>query len=122
MHEVAKAWLFLAMQSTPVRLHYFFFLCLFLLLNNNGISQQVDQWKVERHRLQFHFTPQKGWMNDPNGLIFQKGIYHIFYQYFPDGTQWGPCHWGHATSTDLLHWKHEDIALYPDSLGYIFSR
>ena len=61
------------------------------------------------------------WMNDPNGLVFIDHTWHIFFQYFPDSTVWGPMHWGHATSKDLLHWKQEGIALYPDSLGYIFS-
>jgi len=60
-------------------------------------------------------------MNDPNGMLYYKGTYHLFYQYFPNSTVWGPMHWGHATSTDLVHWQHKPIALYPDSLGYIFS-
>ena len=60
-------------------------------------------------------------MNDPNGLVYYNGVYHLFYQYYPDSTVWGPMHWGHATSTDLIRWTHRPIALYPDSLGYIFS-
>lgn len=60
-------------------------------------------------------------MNDPNGLVLYKNIYHMFYQYYPDSTVWGPMHWGHATSTDLMRWQEQPIALYPDSLGYIFS-
>ncbi|MCF8713977.1 glycoside hydrolase family 32 protein [Joostella atrarenae] len=72
-------------------------------------------------RPNFHFTPPNGWMNDPNGLVYNKGKYHLFYQHFPDSTVWGPMHWGHATSTDLLNWKHQPIAIYPDSIGYIFS-
>jgi fructan beta-fructosidase len=75
----------------------------------------------EPHRPQIHFTPQAKWMNDPNGMVYHKGTYHLFYQYFPDSTVWGPMHWGHATSIDLAHWQHQPIALYPDSLGYIFS-
>src|SRR5215831_3909081 len=75
----------------------------------------------EPHRPQFHFSPEKGWMNDPNGLVYLDSTYHLFYQYYPDSTVWGPMHWGHATSTDLVHWEHQPIALYPDSLGYIFS-
>lgn len=75
----------------------------------------------EPHRPQIHFTPKEKWMNDPNGMVLYKGVYHLFYQYYPDGTVWGPMHWGHATSKDLIHWQHQPIALYPDSLGYIFS-
>lgn len=75
----------------------------------------------EIHRPQFHFTPRANWMNDPNGMFYYEGKYHLFYQYFPDSTVWGPMHWGHAESTDLLHWKHLPIALFPDSIGYIFS-
>ncbi len=75
----------------------------------------------EPHRPQYHFSPESNWMNDPNGLLFHDGRYHLFYQYYPDSTVWGPMHWGHAVSPDLTHWTHQPIALYPDSLGYIFS-
>ena len=75
----------------------------------------------ELYRPQFHFTPKAHWMNDPNGLIYNEGVYHLFFQYYPGATVWGPMHWGHATSTDMMHWTEQPIALYPDSLGYIFS-
>jgi len=75
----------------------------------------------EPYRPQVHFSPLTSWMNDPNGLVYIDHMYHMFFQYFPDSTIWGPMHWGHAVSKDLLHWKQEGIALYPDGLGYIFS-
>ena len=75
----------------------------------------------EQHRPQFHFTPPAKWMNDPNGMVYFKGEYHLFYQYYPDSTVWGPMHWGHAVSKNLIHWEHLPIALYPDEKGYIFS-
>lgn len=76
---------------------------------------------AEPHRPQLHFSPVAHWMNDPNGMVYNKGTYHLFYQYYPGATIWGPMHWGHATSEDLVHWKQLPVALYPDSTGYIFS-
>ncbi|MDZ4709181.1 MAG: glycoside hydrolase family 32 protein [Saprospiraceae bacterium] len=84
-------------------------------------SQSDKLLFVEPHRPKFHFSPQAHWMNDPNGMIFYKGTYHLFFQYYPEATVWGPMHWGHATSRDMVHWKEQSIKLYPDSLGYIFS-
>ncbi|WGK66261.1 glycoside hydrolase family 32 protein [Croceiramulus getboli] len=75
----------------------------------------------ERFRPQYHFTPPTHWMNDPNGLVYHNGTYHLFYQYYPEDIVWGPMHWGHATSTDLVDWEHQAVALFPDELGYIFS-
>lgn len=93
---------------------------LLLLLVQMGFSQKSGYY-TETYRPQFHFTPEAKWMNDPNGLIYLNGKYHLFYQYHPESTVWGPMHWGHAESADLLHWKHLPIALYPDKLGMIFS-
>lgn len=75
----------------------------------------------EQFRPQYHFTPEEKWMNDPNGLVYQNGKYHLFFQHYPEDNVWGPMHWGHATSEDLVDWEHQPIALYPDSLGFIFS-
>lgn len=76
---------------------------------------------TEAYRPQYHFTPKGKWMNDPNGLLYNNGVYHLFYQYYPDDIVWGPMHWGHAVSTDMVHWEHKPIALFPDGNGYIFS-
>jgi fructan beta-fructosidase len=76
---------------------------------------------AEIHRPQFHFSPTAHWMNDPNGMVYHNGEYHLFYQYYPEGDVWGPMHWGHAVSKDMIGWEHLPIALYPDTLGLIFS-
>lgn len=81
----------------------------------------IDQKYQEPHRPQYHFTPDSMWMNDPNGMVYYEGEYHLFYQFYPDSNVWGPMHWGHAVSDDMVHWEHLPIALYPDSLGLIFS-
>ena len=96
-------------------------ICLITMLTAFLFSTAQRAVYLEPYRPQIHYSPKKGWMNDPNGMVYYQGVYHLFYQYYPDSTVWGPMHWGHATSPDLVHWKEEAIALYPDSIGYIFS-
>lgn len=96
---------------------------LMLLLNFSCQFRQKEFSDLAKpnYRSAYHFTPPVNWMNDPNGMVYHEGEYHLFYQYHPDGMRWGPMHWGHAISTDMIHWEHLPIALYPDSLGQIFS-
>lgn len=81
-------------------------------------SENFDE---EFYRPNFHFTPKSNWMNDPNGMFYLNGTYHLYFQHYPDDNVWGPMHWGHATSKDLISWEEQPIALYPDELGFIFS-
>src|ERR1700759_2209985 len=89
----------------------------FISFMQNSIAQSYH----EQYRPQIHFSPKAHWTNDPNGMVYFNGIYHLFFQYYPNATVWGPMHWGHAESQDMIHWKEMPIALYPDILGYIFS-
>ncbi len=84
-------------------------------------SDKFDFVYNEKYRPQFHFSPEHGWMNDPNGMVYLDGEYHLFYQYNPYGSMWANMSWGHAVSTDLVSWTYLATALTPDSLGAIFS-
>ncbi|HFQ5443299.1 TPA: GH32 C-terminal domain-containing protein [Vibrio vulnificus] len=81
----------------------------------------MQQLATDIFRPTMHFTPPFGWMNDPNGLVYINGEYHLFYQYYPYGNKWGPMHWGHAVSTNLLNWEHLPPGLVPDDTGMCFS-
>ena len=90
------------------------------IYQSDQIHGQENLYK-EANRPQFHFTTRRGWINDPNGLIFHDGEYHLFYQHNPMEREWENMHWGHAISSDLIHWEELPTALYPDELGTMFS-
>jgi levanase/fructan beta-fructosidase len=84
-------------------------------------SDQYDISNKEKFRPAFHHTPVYGWMNDPNGMFYEDGVWNLYFQHNPYGSQWENMTWGHSTSTDLVHWKYEGEAIEPDVLGTIFS-
>ena len=84
-------------------------------------SDTFDMKNREQYRPVYHHTPAYGWMNDPNGMFYKDGVWHLCYQFNPYGSQWENMTWGHSTSTDLVHWKAEPTAITPDALGTIFS-
>ncbi|GAA0853126.1 glycoside hydrolase family 32 protein [Aliiglaciecola litoralis] len=92
-----------------------------LVLIAGCTTKVIVETATEQFRPKFHYTPPANWMNDPNGMVYYEGEYHLFYQYHPNSTVWGPMHWGHAVSTNLLDWQTLPIALYPDEQGTIFS-
>ncbi|MBR1447522.1 MAG: DUF4980 domain-containing protein [Prevotella sp.] len=84
-------------------------------------SDTFDTQNRERFRPVYHHTPRYGWMNDPNGMFYKDGVYHLYYQWNPYGSQWENMTWGHSTSKDLIHWEAQPTAIEPDALGAIFS-
>ena len=86
-------------------------------LRQSDVLLDAENLYREPLRPQFHFSPRRGWVGDPNGLVYYKGDYHLFFQYNPYGTKWGNMHWGHAVSKDLVHWQELPITLYPPKLG-----
>lgn len=116
-------------NNVPFFIKSFIPCCLFLIFScneNTGKKTAEKENEIvidtdEKYRPNFHFTPNENWMNDPNGMFYYNGYYHLFFQHYPDGNVWGPMHWGHAISTDMVVWRELPIALYPDELGYIFS-
>ena len=95
------------------------FLILNLIILLTCILSQKEYNEI--YRPQIHFSPAKNWINDPNGLVYFNGVYHLFFQYNPEGNEWGNMSWGHATSPDLIHWEEQPVAILPNELGFIYS-
>ena len=85
------------------------------------LSNVFDTKNREKFRPIYHHTPAYGWMNDPNGMFYKDGVWHLYYQYNPYGSQWENMTWAHSTSTDLMHWENQGEVIQPDALGTIFS-
>lgn len=106
------------------QLPLFLFSAILMSVLSSEFNTTVAQSKVtedQMYRPNFHFTPKKGWMNDPNGMFYLDGYYHLYFQHYPGSNVWGPMHWGHAISKDLMKWEEQPIAIYPDNEKYVFS-
>lgn len=88
---------------------------------NIALSDTFDVSNREKYRPAYHHTPLYGWMNDPNGMFYRDGTWHLYYQYNPYGSKWQNMSWGHSTSKDLIHWENHGVALEPTGLGTVFS-
>ena len=84
-------------------------------------TNSFDTSNREKYRPLYHHTPPYGWMNDPNGIFYKDGVWHLYFQYNPFGSQWENMNWGHSTSRDLIHWTYEGVPIQPDALGVIYS-
>lgn len=89
--------------------------------NRFQVTDSINLTNTEKYRPAFHHTPLYGWMNDPNGMFYKDGRWHLYYQYNPYGSKWQNMSWGHSSSPDLINWEHHPVALRPDGLGDIFS-
>lgn len=89
--------------------------------SNFSVCDTFDTSNREKYRPAYHHTPLYGWMNDPNGMFYKDGVWHLYYQWNPYGSKWQNLSWGHSSSEDLVHWKHHDTAIEPNGLGYVFS-
>ena len=84
------------------------------LSSADNFVKEAMKKRGDNYYPKFHIAAQYGWVNDPNGLIYINGKYHFFFQHYPYKPIWGPMHWGHVVSDDMVHWEHMPIALYPD--------